>query len=196
MSWIAGAGAVVAMSVVTACSDDSTAQQAEPGSSSSSTAEAGTPTPTPTKGQTADQSTVQGAVAGWVTAIVQDRPKNACLVMGTPATSSSPARANTEATCSGSGSQAKKMEQQIHSLHASFAPESSTSDPKVTVAKVPVKGKTAVVPGKQVTIDGQTLTAIVLSHSTGVQKGDVGIKIEATDIDGSWYVTNLNLSVG
>lgn len=196
--WIAGAGALIALSALTACSEDSTAQRADSSSTGSPSAEAGSTTAagTPAKEQTGGQATVQDAVAGWVTAIVKDRPEDACLAMGTPATGSSPARANTAATCSGSGSQVQQMEQQIHSLHTSFTPKSSTGDPTVQVGQVQATGKTAVVPGDRITVGGQTLTAVLLSNSTGVQKDQVGLKVDATDIDGSWYVTDLHLSVG
>jgi hypothetical protein len=184
---------------VTACSphdsadidsEHSTVQASSVTPSSTTSADA------PSKGATADQSTAQGAVATWVTEIIQDRPKKVCLIMGTPATGTSPARANTAATCGGNGTTVQQMKDQIHSLHASFTPEPSTPNLTVSVAKVPVTGKTAVVTGDQVNVNGRTLTEIVLSHSTGVQEGDVGLKIDATHIDGSWYVTNLHLSVG
>lgn len=64
------------------------------------------------------------------------------------------------------------------------------------VGQVQATGKTAVVPGDRITVGGQTLTAVLLSNSTGVQKDQVGLKVDATDIDGSWYVTDLHLSVG
>ncbi|MDT0342666.1 hypothetical protein [Streptomyces litchfieldiae] len=45
-------------------------------------------------------------------------------------------------------------------------------------------------------MDGQTLQDIVVSNSTGVDPGQIGIGVDATEIDGLWYVTDLNLSFG
>ncbi|MGW7694349.1 hypothetical protein ACWGMA_36745 [Streptomyces asiaticus] len=50
--------------------------------------------------------------------------------------------------------------------------------------------------GDQATVDGRTLKAIVLLHSTGVEEDQVGIRIEADAVAGRWYVTDLGLSVG
>ncbi|MGP3922297.1 hypothetical protein [Streptomyces sp. 8N616] len=57
-------------------------------------------------------------------------------------------------------------------------------------------GDKAVVPAGKVTVDGQTLDKIILSHSTGVEPGELDVKIDATEIDDSWYVTNLEFNIG
>ncbi|AGP52449.1 hypothetical protein M271_04095 [Streptomyces rapamycinicus NRRL 5491] len=183
-------------SVLAGCSADSTkaedTKDAKDPKGSASTAGA---TPSP-KGQPGDQSTVQAVVAKWVTAVVEDRPKEACSVMATPATNGSPAKPSTEAMCGGKGPEAQQMADQVHRMHTSFTPDQPKNPPTVKVAAVPVKDKKATVDGEQITVDGQTLKAIVLSHSTGAEEDQVGIRIEAGVVEGRWYVTDLGLSIG
>ncbi|MFE9006030.1 hypothetical protein ACFYOY_28495 [Streptomyces sp. NPDC007875] len=200
--WIVGVCVLLAAApALTGCStdSDSTKSKGQDGSASAapttSTGTTAEPTPSP-KGRPDGQTTVQEAVATWVTAVVQDRPEKACLVMATPATGGSPAKPNTAATCGGDTPQAQQMRQQIHRLHASFAPDQPKNPPTVKVAKVPVADEKATVGGEQITVDGQTLKAIVLSHSTGVKEDEVGVRVEAAVVDGRWYVTDLGLSVG
>ncbi|GAA3353494.1 hypothetical protein GCM10017744_007080 [Streptomyces antimycoticus] len=200
--WIAGVCVLLAAApALTGCStdSDSTKSKGQDGSASAApTASTGAdtePTPSP-KGRPGGQSTVQEAVATWVTGVVQDRPEKACLVMATAATGGSPAKPNTAAMCGGDTPEARRMKQQIHRLHASFAPAQSKNPPTVKVAKVPVAEKKATVDGEQITVDGQTLKAIVLSNSTGVKEDELGIRVEAAVMGGRWYVTDLGLSVG
>ncbi len=202
VGWIVGICVMAAGSALVGCSADST--KAEDTKSTKSTkgakgtkgpASTASATPSP-KGQSGDQSTAQGAVAKWVTAVVEDRPKEACLVMATPAGDGSPAKPGTEARCGGKGPEAQQIKAQIHRMHTSFTPDQPKNPPTVKVAEVPVTGKKATVDGEQITVDGRTLKAIVLSHSTGVEKDQVGIRIEAGVVEGRWYVTNLGLSVG
>ncbi|MFE2184725.1 hypothetical protein [Streptomyces sp. NPDC059455] len=190
VGWVVSICVMAAGPVLAGCSADSTNTKDTKGSTPTAIT-----TPSP-KGQSGDQSTVQGVVAKWVTAVVEDRPKDACLVMATPATDGSPAKPGTAAMCGGKGPEAQQMVDQIHRMHASFAPDQPKNPPTVKVAEVPVAGKKATVDGKQITVDGQTLKAIVLSHSTGVEENQVGIRIEAGVVEGRWYVTNLGLSVG
>jgi hypothetical protein len=187
-SWIVGICVMAAASALTGCSADSTKTEV----TGRSTAEA---TPSP-KGQAGDQSTVQGAVAKWVTAIIEDDPKEACLVMATPATDGSPPKPNTAATCGSDTQEAKQTKQTLDSLHESFTPDQPKSPPTVKVAKVPVKDKKATVDGEQITVDGETLKGIVLSHSTGVKEDQVDVSVKASLLNGLWYVTDLGLSVG
>ncbi|WP_275558953.1 hypothetical protein [Streptomyces sp. 5-6(2022)] len=202
VGWIVGICVMAAVPFLAGCSADSTktkdpkATQDAKGSQDEkgSTPAAGT-TPSP-KGRSGDQSTARGVVATWVTAVVQDRPKDACSVMATPATDGSPAKHGTEAMCAGKGPEAQQIKEQIHRLHTSFTPDQPKNPPVVKVAEVPVADKKATVDGEQITVDGQTLKAIVLSHSTGVEEDQVGVRIEAGVVEGRWYVTNLGLSVG
>ncbi|MFR0358564.1 hypothetical protein [Streptomyces sediminimaris] len=142
------------------------------------------------------RSTAEEAVAAWVTAIIQGRPKQACAVMAFPATASSPAVAGTPATCNSDKPEVRKVLDGIGKFRASFTPKGSAGDPKVVVAQVPVTGDKAVVPAGKVTVDGQTLDKVVLSNSTGVKPGQLDVRMESTKIDGAWYVTDFDLHVG
>ncbi|GAA0918845.1 hypothetical protein GCM10009574_045290 [Streptomyces asiaticus] len=196
VGWIVGICVMAAGSALVGCSADSTkAEDTKSTKGTKGPASTASATPSP-KGQSGDQSTAQGAVATWVTAVVEDRPKEACLVMATPAGDGSPAKPGTEARCGGKGPEAQQIKAQIHRMHTSFTPDQPKNPPTVKVAEVPVTGKKATVDGEQITVDGRTLKAIVLSHSTGVEKDQVGIRIEAGVVEGRWYVTNLGLSVG
>ncbi|TDC05497.1 hypothetical protein E1265_35410 [Streptomyces sp. 8K308] len=55
---------------------------------------------------------------------------------------------------------------------------------------------TAAFVGEQITVEGQTLQDVVVANSTGVEPGQIGIGVEATEIDGLWYVTDMSLSFG
>ncbi|MFI6931019.1 hypothetical protein [Streptomyces sp. NPDC050287] len=203
IGWIAG-GALSAVIGLTGCSDssDSTADKGTAASSSpapdaeTSAQEKPEDASAPSQASAADQSTAEGAVAAWVTAVVKGEPKDACLLMGEAATGSSPARAGTEATCDGDTPQAQQIEKNIGQFRKSFTPEPPTDDPKVEVARVPATGGKAVVPADKITVDGQRLDKIILSRSTGVKSGQLDVKVQSTKIGKAWYVTDLDLNIG
>ncbi len=88
------------------------------------------------------------------------------------------------------------MQDNIGKFRTSFMPEPPTNNPKVEVATVPVTGDKAMVPADKVTVDGQTLDKIILSHSTGLESGQLDVKVESTKIADAWYVTNLDFNIG
>ncbi|KUN09344.1 hypothetical protein AQI95_05870 [Streptomyces yokosukanensis] len=88
------------------------------------------------------------------------------------------------------------MGDMIKRLRISFTPKKPSKDPQVKVAQVSRTGGKAVVPSDKITVDGQTLDAIILSHSTGLKPGQVNVKFDATKIGGPWYVTNMDLAIG
>ncbi len=116
--------------------------------------------------------------------------------MAAPAKDSAPSKPNTAAMCGSKSPQTRQAKKQLHSLHASFTPEHPKNPPAVEVARVPASDGAATVDGEQVTVDGRTLKAIVLSHSTGVTEDQISLKIVATEMDGRWYVTDLRISAG
>jgi hypothetical protein len=185
---IAGAALVVIAAGVTGCSKGTDSGAHEKPAAGGPTA---APAPSATR-----ESTAEGAVAAWVTAIVEGRPRQACLVMAFRATDASPARAGTPAMCDGDTPEVRKTLDTVGKLRTSFTPTGSTGDPQVTVAQVPVTGDRAVVPADRVTVDGQTLDKVVLSHSTGLKPGQLHVKTESTRIDGAWYVTDFDLHIG
>ncbi|MEU8969398.1 hypothetical protein AB0D11_08980 [Streptomyces monashensis] len=185
---IAGAALVVIAAGVTGCSkgtDSGAHEKPTAGGPTASSASSAT-----------RESTAEDAVAAWVTAIVEGRPRQACLVMAFPATDASPARAGTPAMCDGNTPEVRKTLDTVGRLRTSFTPKGSTGDPQVTVAQVPVTGDRAVVPADRVTVDGQALDKVVLSHSTGLKPGQLDVKTESTRIDGAWYVTDFDLHIG
>ncbi|MFE1797319.1 MULTISPECIES: hypothetical protein [unclassified Streptomyces] len=144
----------------------------------------------------ADQSTPEGAVAAWVTAVIKQQPKEACLVMAEPAKGSTPAKVGSEETCGDDAPDRKQIDATVEQLGESFTPEPPPADPKVEVAKAEATGDTVEYPADKITVDGQTLEKIVLSHSTGVTADQLNIKVQSGRIEDSWYVTNLDLDIG
>lgn len=144
----------------------------------------------------ADQSTAEGAVAAWVAAVIKQQPKEACLVMAEPADGSTPAKVGSEETCGDGATDRKQIDATVEQLGESFTPEPPPADPKVEVAEVPATGDTVEFPADKISVDGQTLDKIVLSHSTGVTADQLNIKIQSSRIEDSWYVTNLDLDIG
>ncbi|WSQ07038.1 hypothetical protein OG604_04430 [Streptomyces sp. NBC_01231] len=201
VGWAVGATLVATVAGVTGCSNDTdSAADEKPSASSSTTSGA-------QKGKKGDeskatqpsaarQSTAEEAVAAWVTAVVQGKPKQACLVMAEPATSSSPAEVGSPSKCDSNTPEVRKMQKNIGQIRTSFTPKPPTSNPEVEVAQVPVTGGKAVVPADKVTIDGQSLDKVILSNSTGVKPGQLDVNVESTKIDDAWYVTNLDFNIG
>ncbi|MFI1330667.1 hypothetical protein ACH4U7_11060 [Streptomyces sp. NPDC020845] len=196
VGWIAGFCVMAAVSVLTGCSTDSTKTDSTKATDTKGSASTADATPSQ-KGQSGagDQSSARGAVATWVTAVVQDRAKEACLAMANPGMDGAPPTPNTAEMCSGNGEEAKEMKEQVHRVHTAFTPDQPKNPPTVKVAEVPVTDKKATVDGEQITVDGQTLKAIVLSNSTGVEEDEVVVRIEVGVREGRWYVTDLRLSV-
>ncbi|MEO3752489.1 hypothetical protein [Streptomyces sp. B6B3] len=148
-----------------------------------------------TTGQATGQATAGEAVATWVTAIIEDQPVDACLAMGTPGADGAHV-ANTREMCQGDSPEAVEAREGVSSLRESFTPENPGNPPVVEAAGGAESGGTATFDGEQVTVDGQPLTDVVVSNSTGVEPGQIGIGIDATEIDDRWYVTDMNMSFG
>ncbi|MCF3132639.1 hypothetical protein [Streptomyces olivochromogenes] len=189
--WIAGVALVVTVAGVTGCSKDkdSGADKA-PTVSKSTASQPTTAAPKPR------QSTAEEAVASWVTAVIEGRPKQACVVMAEPATASSPAQVGTPTRCNSNTPEMRQMQQNLGRFRKAFTPKQPTNNPKVEVAHVPETGGKAVVPADKITIDGQTLEKVILSNSTGIKQGQLDVKVESAKIKGAWYVTNLDFNVG
>jgi len=201
VGWLAGVVLVAGCAGVTGCSngEGSTAEHKNSGAEHKSSSAEKTPTAksSPSSPRSATRrSSAEGAVAAWVTAVVKDRPREACLVMADPAEDSAAARVGTPATCNRNTPKGRQMLDSIGRFHASFTPKHATGDPKVRVAEVQATGDEAVVPADKVVVDGQTLDKVILSNSTGLEPGQLDVKMESTRIKGAWYVTNLDFNVG
>ncbi|MFF3484645.1 hypothetical protein ACFYXC_15430 [Streptomyces sp. NPDC002701] len=197
---IAGA-AVAAVVGLAGCSSDDGDSAADKKPSASSSPEAGAEksgddSPASSPASSVDRSSAEKAVAGWVTAVIEGRPEDACLLMAEPAAGSKPAQVGDEATCGDGAPQRKQIEQSIGQFRESFTPEPPSEDPKVEVTKAPATGDTVKIPAEEITVDGQTLDKIVLSHSTGVTADQLDIKVQSSKIEDAWYVTNLDFDIG
>ncbi|GAA2607535.1 hypothetical protein [Streptomyces axinellae] len=145
----------------------------------------------------AGASSAQEAVTRWVSAVVQDRPEEACKVMAMPAEGSSDeAKPKAMGKCGDNEAETRKTKKQLSRFHTTFTPDKVSNPPQVNVAEPKGSGDKAAVDGDHIAVDGQTLNAIVLSHSTGVKKGQVDVNVKTSRVDNSWYVTDLGLSVG
>jgi hypothetical protein len=144
----------------------------------------------------AAKATVQDVVGKWVAAIIAGNHVEACQLMGHAASATSAPKAMDANACQGNGAEAQQAEQVVKRLRESFTPKQTSGAPKMQVAEVPVTDNTATVSGDDVSIDGQSLTAVVLSNSSGIEAGQLKLEIEAANIGGSWYVTGFDLSIG
>lgn len=202
--WIVGATLIAAVTGVTGCSNGTESVAEEKPTGNSSTPAGGETTRTGQEGPetTASrqavtrQSSAEGAVAAWVTAVITGQPRKACLVMADPATDSSPARVGSPSRCDGESSEVREMRDTVGRLRTSFTPKRSTSTPEVRVADVPGSGDTVLFPAAKVTIDGQPLDEVIVSNSTGLETDELDVRLESTRIDNAWYVTNLDLDIG
>ncbi|MET7685989.1 hypothetical protein [Streptomyces sp. NPDC005423] len=88
------------------------------------------------------------------------------------------------------------MLENIGRIRTSFTPKPPTDDPKVEVAHVAPTGDEVVTPAEKVTVDGQTLDKVILSHSTGVKADQLDVKVHSTKIEDAWYVTDLDFNIG
>ncbi|MFF9221687.1 hypothetical protein [Streptomyces viridosporus] len=201
--WVAGGILMAAVMALTGCSSGSDAAEKETRPSKSPTADPGK-SPGSEQGDASDasqasatdQSTAERAIAAWVTAVVKNQPKEACLLMGEAATGSTPARAGTESTCDSNSPEGKRIQQNLGQFQESFTPDPPSADPEVEVAGTSVTGDETVIPADKITIDGQTLDKIILSHSTGVEPGQLDVKVHSSKIENRWYVTNLDFDIG
>jgi hypothetical protein len=204
VGWIAGGALAATIAGLTGCSSDSDSAAAKTPTASSSTATDGEEPDegkkkdgsTASKPSAGDQSTAEGAIAAWVTAVIKGQPKEACLLMGDPAADGAPAQASTSAKCNSDDPEVKRMQDNLGKFRESFTPEPPTDNPNVEVAKVPATGDKVTVPADKVTVDGQTLDKIILSHSTGLEAGQLDVNVESSKIEDAWYVTNLDFNIG
>jgi hypothetical protein len=188
---------LAAAPVVAGCSG--TAEGTDPSGSpaavrSSQPAASQSPSGGPSNGKGGGQPDAKAAVSKWVAAIVANHLKKACMVMAIRSTNGSPPKPNTPQMCGDSS--AHQMQDKLRKLQKSFTPAHPQKPPQVEVADGKASGGSVTVSGDQITVDGQSLKAIVLSHSTGVNESDFDINVKAGNIGSKWYVTDFRISVG
>ncbi|MFE6199311.1 hypothetical protein [Streptomyces sp. NPDC057838] len=187
---------VAAVTVLAGCSDEAAPGGEGKTSASSSPAAGAGETGAAAPASGVDRSTAEKAVAGWVAAVIKGDAGEACLLMAEPAAGSGPARVGSEETCGDDAPQRKRLEQTLGQFKESFTPDPPSDAPEVEVARTPATGQKVTVPADRITVDGQGLDEIVLSHSTGVTEDQLDIKVESSRIEDSWYVTNLHFDIG
>ena len=179
IGWIACVGLVLVLVLAMAFVGGYAKFTGSPAATQSSNA-----TATPSQPLATDQSTLEGVVARWTIAIIEGRPVEACRLMALPATATSFAHTQAADTCEGNGPNARQARDGVERLREAFTPNNATGRPTVQVAEVPMTGNTASVTADDITINGQTLTTVILSHSTGIQ---FELHINTVKIDSSWY---------
>ncbi|MFJ4831919.1 hypothetical protein ACIP79_18705 [Streptomyces sp. NPDC088747] len=195
---IAGVALAVVVGLAGCSSDKDSAADKKSSASGTPAADvekSGDDAPASPSASAADQSTAEGAVAAWVTAVIKGQPKEACLVMAEPASGSTPAKVGSEETCADGAPQRKQLDKNLDGFRESFTPEPPTDDPQVEI-DMTVGGDKAEIPADKIIVDGQSLDKIVLSHSTGLEAGQLDINVEADKIEDLWYVTNLDFNIG
>jgi hypothetical protein len=135
---------------------------------------------------TAAELSAPGAVLSiWLKQIVAGRYTDACADMAKAASAAPTPTPLSTAQCAST----------LAGLHENFVTDGIKPASAITVDKAKVAGASATVDGKDVHVDGSTLTGLMVAHSTGVQPGQLSITFTLTQIGGAWHVTDLNLDI-
>ncbi|WP_235190973.1 hypothetical protein [Amycolatopsis rifamycinica] len=174
-----------------ACGPVSVAGSANPAttapatSATSATSAASVPAPASTEEPASGARTPDAAVERWVTQILREQYKEACL-SSAPAL---PAGQDAEALCAKPRAAAS-----ARSLHDAWAKPGVKLPPegKVEVATVTANGDKVTVPDTAVKLDGRTLRSLELIGATG-DTGSFSLSLKVEKHAGSWYVTGFDL---
>ncbi|MFH8533851.1 hypothetical protein ACH4GE_36195 [Streptomyces tendae] len=183
---------------VTGCSSDSDSGSSEkPAADASSAApkEQGSKEPAAQSSGPA-QASAREAVATFATAVVKGEPEKACLVMAQPAAGSQPAQVGSAETCNSDDPTTREMRENVSRVGESVRPKNLTGEPKVEVAEVPPADGKVLVPAGKITVNGQPLDDVIVANSTGVTKEQLDVKVESSEIEGAWWVTNVEYNIG
>jgi hypothetical protein len=135
------------------------------------------------------QATAQQAVAQWLTDLLKHDYREVCSETAEPASKGQPAEITPAATCVN-----KKAMAQTTALYdtyrTAFTPNGASGTPKIEVDEKPVKGKIVTWPAKAITVDGQRLNKITMSHSQGFQTRTT---FQAVEVNGSWYTGTVEM---
>ncbi|WP_405806262.1 hypothetical protein [Streptomyces sp. NBC_01187] len=200
---VAGTCLVAVAPFVSGCTDDKKddsgkAKPSRTKAAEDSSRDAGSSKARPGAGQGkfGKASSAQEAVTRWVTAVVENKPDEACEVMVVSPGGTSDAEPKAVGKCGKDEAEAKEAKKRLSRFHTTFTPEQPRNPPQVNVGAVRPSGSTAKVDGERITVDGQSLNAIVVSNSQGVEKGQVDVQVKVSRVENGWYVTDLGLSVG
>ncbi len=81
------------------------------------------------------------------------------------------------------------------SLHKSFAVFIKPSTP-IRVTSPRVTGTSTTISARDVRIAGTSMITLMLKHSTGIKADQFSLSWDLERVDGSWYVTNMNMNAG
>lgn len=168
---------------------------------------AGTPQPIPTPSASASLSsanvaaadstsgaaTAEQALAQWIGAVVSGDFVQACSVMADA--EQTPPKVFSPEACAGQDKTMKSMRKVLDGLRTAFTPDNAANPPKVEVAGPAATGDSAKIAADKISVEGKTLDAVVLSHSTGVQPGQTNITFSLQKLEKAWYVTNFDLKI-
>ncbi|MER7694637.1 hypothetical protein [Streptomyces sp. NPDC097610] len=197
--WMA-AGLLAASVVggVTGCSSDSdSSADAKPvaeGTAASPKKEASKESEAQSSG--ARQASAQEAVATFVSAVVEDRWTDACLVMAQSEDGATPAQLGSPKLCNSNDPATREMQKNVSSMGKSFRPNNLTGASKVEVVEVPPTSNKVQVPADKIMVNGKPLDDVILSNSTGVSKEQLDVKVESVKIEGKWWVNNVEFNIG
>lgn len=193
--WVAGVFLLAAVPAVAGCSDDSSGAGPSAGAASAAASQPAPSQAAPSRsapapqGKAGGQPTARAVVGKWVAAVVANHLQRACMFMA-DADKGAPAKPSTPQQC-GAGSKAQVM---LGRLRKSLTPAHPGNPPKVKVAALKPSGGTVTARADQVTVDGKTLKAIMISNSSGPGKKGIRFGIKAGGVNGRWYVTGIKLS--
>lgn len=192
VGWVA-AGLLAAAVGLTGCSsEDGSTTDAKATTSNSASPQAPSASASASS-STADRSSPEATVAAWVTAVVKGEVEQACLLMGEEGP---PPTTGSEETCADDSAQGKRIRKSIGAFQESFTPASGAENPSVEVTGAPADGDRARYSADEITIDGRTLEDVILSNSTGLEKGQLEVGIESSKLDDEWYVTDMAFDIG
>jgi len=201
IGWAAAATLLAAAPLLAACSGDSHSRPSSashdssgPSPSTPTSDESGASSDGGSGAQADDQSTVSSAVGAWVDAVIQKDAKRVCLLSSVSGNGSAPPTAATPQMCSAATTQ--RMAVGLEAMSKAFTPRNASGRPRVKVNVPTPQGNEAVVPAAKVMIDGQSLRAILLSHSHNVDPKTFTFKAKANKINGKWYVGNNDVNSG
>lgn len=139
----------------------------------------------------------------WLTNVIGGDYSQACMEStGMPtATQTSSTSAPSAAVCADPTkpiADGQSLESVLSKLRVVFTPKSATAGTPVNVQVTPVKpsGGSVTYDASDITVNGQKLDDIVVSHSTGVTAQQLDISFPLSEINGSWYVANFNMQIG
>jgi hypothetical protein len=127
-------------------------------------------------------STPAGAMAAFVTDILEEDYHGACLLVLPPGANG--------ATAPPSASQCSAASKTFNALHGAWKKSVVTLPPTVRVTSVASKGTTATVPDTGVTADGHTLNKLELTGAT--PGASISLSFVLTQRNGSWYISNMS----